>query len=47
MIRAQAFNFFNHAQFLNPDGNMNDTTFGEVLADRNPRLIQLSLQYRF
>jgi len=46
-IRGQAFNFFNHAQFLNPDGNINDTTFGEVLADRNPRLIQLSLQYRF
>ena len=46
-FRAQAFNFFNHTQFLNPDGNINDTTFGEVLSDRNPRLIQLSLQYRF
>ena len=46
-FRAQAFNFFNHTQFLNPDGNINDATFGEVLSDRNPRLIQLSLQYRF
>jgi len=46
-VRAQAFNFFNHAQFFNPVTDMNATNFGEVLADRNPRLIQVSLQYKF
>ena len=46
-FKGQFFNFFNHAQFLNPDGNISDATFGAVTADRNPRLIQLALQYRF
>jgi len=46
-IRAQAFNFFNHTQFFNPDGNINDPTFGQISNARNPRLVQLSLQYTF
>jgi hypothetical protein len=47
MLRAEAFNFFNHAQFYNPDGNIADSTFGQISTARNPRLVQVSLQYRF
>jgi hypothetical protein len=46
-LRGEAFNFFNHTQFFNPDGNINDTTFGQVLTAHDPRLIQISAQYRF
>jgi hypothetical protein len=47
-IRAQAFNFFNHAQFQNPVSNIADSNFGEVVATTEPaRIVQLSLQYRF
>jgi len=47
MMRAEFFNFFNHAQFLNPDGNISNPTFGQINADQGPRLVQLSLQYKF
>ena len=47
-IRAQAFNFFNHAQFQNPVSNIAASNFGEVVATTEPaRIVQLSLQYRF
>ena len=46
-FRAEAFNFFNHTQFYNPDGNINDATFGQVLLAHDPRLVQFTLQYRF
>jgi hypothetical protein len=29
-IRVDAFNVFNHAQFANPDTNIDDNTFGVV-----------------
>jgi len=47
VLRAQAFNFFNHAQFFNPDGNINDPTFGQITGDQGPRLIQVAIQYKF
>ena len=37
-LRGEAFNFFNHTQFFNPDGNINDTTFGQVLTRARPSL---------
>jgi hypothetical protein len=46
-IRGEAFNFFNHTQFFNPDGNINDTTFGQVLTAHDPRLVQFTAQFRF
>ncbi|HLK22048.1 MAG TPA: carboxypeptidase regulatory-like domain-containing protein [Bryobacteraceae bacterium] len=46
-LRGEAFNFFNHTQFFNPDGNINDTTFGQVLTAHDPRLVQISAQFRF
>jgi hypothetical protein len=46
-LRGEAFNFFNHTQFFNPDGNINDTTFGQVLTAHDPRLVQITAQFRF
>jgi hypothetical protein len=47
-FRAEAFNVFNHAQFMNPNGNFNDTgVFGFVTSARDPRIIQLGLKLLF
>jgi hypothetical protein len=43
-FRVEAFNAFNHAQFYGPlsvDGNINDSTFGQVISAAPPRLVQL------
>jgi hypothetical protein len=52
VFRADAFNFFNHTQFFNPGDStslnrIDSPTFGQVQLARDPRLIQLELQYRF
>ncbi|MFZ0797104.1 MAG: carboxypeptidase regulatory-like domain-containing protein [Terriglobales bacterium] len=46
-FRADIFNVFNKTQFYNPDGNFSDTTFGEVLQARDPRLVQFALKFYF
>jgi hypothetical protein len=46
-LRGEAFNAFNHTQFYNPDGNINDATFGEVLLAHDPRLMQVTAQFKF
>jgi hypothetical protein len=43
-FRADAFNAFNHAQFLNPDSNMADTNFGKVTTTGLSRELQLSMK---
>jgi hypothetical protein len=43
-FRAEFFNIFNHAQFLNPAGNFTSSQFGEVTGARDPRIGQLSLK---
>lgn len=43
-FRADAFNAFNHAQFLNPDSNMADTNFGKITTVGPSREFQLSLK---
>ncbi|MFN7921362.1 MAG: TonB-dependent receptor [Bryobacteraceae bacterium] len=40
-IRAEFFNFVNHAQFNNPGATANVTTFGLVNSTRDPRILQL------
>ena len=35
-FRADIFNLFNKTQFVNPDGNFSDTTFGQVHAGARP-----------
>jgi|SRR5271166_893185 len=58
-FRAEAFNLFNHAQFSNPDGLVNDGnpdivdgvnmggTFGLVSSARPARILQLGLKFLF
>jgi hypothetical protein len=56
-FRAEFFNIFNHAQFLNPDGNISDETinpdgsivgdFGKVKHTRDPRNVQFALKFAF
>jgi hypothetical protein len=45
--RADFFNLLNHAEFLNPDTNINSPTFGRILSTYDPRIIQLSLRFTF
>ena len=44
-IRAEFFNIFNHAQFNNPDGNVNSGQFGQVTSARDPRIGQVSAKF--
>ncbi len=46
-FRADFSNLWNHTQFNNPDGNFSDTTFGEVLKARDPRVLQFGLKFLF
>ena len=46
-FRADIFNLFNKTQFVNPDGNFSNSTFGQVLHARDPRLVQFALKFYF
>ena len=49
-IRVEAFNVFNHAQFYGPsavDGEVENSTFGQVVSAQDPRLIQLAAKFFF
>jgi hypothetical protein len=41
-IRAEFFNVFNHAQFMNPSGDISSGSFGNVTNARDPRIGQVS-----
>jgi hypothetical protein len=43
-FRADAFNAFNHAQFLNPDSTMTDTNFGRITTTGPSRELQVALK---
>lgn len=46
-FRAEFFNAFNHVQFFRIDNAGGSPTFGQVLSDRGPRIIQLALKFYF
>ncbi len=46
-FRADIFNLFNKTEFVNPDGNFSNTTFGQVLQARDPREVQFALKFNF
>lgn len=49
-FRAEFFNAFNHAQFGQPDGNVDDksnNTFGLISSANAPRIMQFSLKFLF
>jgi carboxypeptidase family protein len=46
-FRAEFYNTWNHTQFENPDGNFSDSTFGEILKARDPRVMQFAIKFLF
>jgi Carboxypeptidase regulatory-like domain len=49
-FRVEVFNAFNHAQFFGPqavDGNIDSSTFGQVISAAQPRLVQLGAKFFF
>lgn len=46
-FRAEFFNVFNHANFNNPQGNINNRNFGRVTTARDPRIGQLAVKFYF
>jgi hypothetical protein len=46
-FRAELFNAFNHAQFLNPSGNINSSSFMVIKSARDPRIGQLAVKFLF
>jgi len=46
-FRAEFFNAFNHTNFMNPDNFGQDSTFGQITAARDPRIIQFVLKFYF
>jgi carboxypeptidase family protein/TonB-dependent receptor-like protein len=46
-FRADIFNLFNKTEFVNPDGNFSDSTFGQVQQARDPREVQFALKFYF
>ena len=49
-FRAETFNLFNHAQFDNLSGQVDNTGqggFGYIHSARDPRIMQIALKYIF
>jgi hypothetical protein len=46
-FRAELFNAFNHAQFLNPNNQGFSGTFGQISKTRGPRLVQFALKFYY
>ena len=50
MLRVEAFNVFNHAQFFGPlsvNGTLGSSSFGQVVSAAAARILQLSLKFSF
>jgi hypothetical protein len=46
-LRGDFDNIFNHPNFNNPNGNVNNSSFGVVSGAQNPRIGQLAAKLRF
>jgi hypothetical protein len=46
-FRTEVYNVLNHSQFFSTDGNVADSTFGQFLKVRDPRLLQFGLKIIF
>jgi Carboxypeptidase regulatory-like domain/TonB dependent receptor len=49
-FRFEGFNIFNHAQFYGPnavDGNINSSSFGQIVGAAAPRLMQAAVKFTF
>ncbi len=46
-LRLDAFNVFNHANFANPNTNIESPLFGQVSTTNGPRILQVALHFKF
>jgi hypothetical protein len=46
-VRLEAFNFVNHANFLDPGRALGAAAFGVISAAGDPRILQLGLRFEF
>jgi hypothetical protein len=46
-LRLDAFNVFNHANFGNPNTNIESPLFGQVSTTNGPRILQVALHFKF
>ena len=46
-FRADMFNAFNHAEFLNPNTTITSGTFGQISSTYDPRIVQFALRFQF
>ena len=46
-LRFEAFNVFNHAQFLNPAGDITSSEFGVITGARDGRILQVGARFAF
>ncbi len=46
-LRCDAFNVFNHTEFLNPDTTITDATFGQISNTYGPRILQVAVHFAF
>jgi hypothetical protein len=46
-LRFEFFNALNRPNFSAPDNTVTDATFGEILSDVSPRILQFALKYTF
>jgi Carboxypeptidase regulatory-like domain len=44
-LRVEFFNIFNHAQFINPTGDITSSQFGVITQARDPRIGQVSAKF--
>jgi hypothetical protein len=50
LLRMEAFNVFNHAQFFGPEavnGNPDSSNFGKIINANAPRQLQLAAKFSF
>lgn len=46
-LRLEAFNVFNHTQFMDPNTTLGASTFGQVYQTFDPRILQIALRLTF
>jgi hypothetical protein len=46
-VRAEAFNLFNHPNFVAPNGNIASSNFGQITTANDPRILQASMKLIF
>jgi outer membrane receptor protein involved in Fe transport len=47
ILRLEAFNVFNHAEFSNPNLSLASPTFGQITSTFDPRILQISARLTF